>query len=124
MKPTLSVIDDNEMMCEFLSVYFSKDYQITVYQSAQTALQEMQSSSFPDIILLDLNMQEFSGVDFLKAVQQQEPQVKSNIIVLSSKDKSTDRIECLSLGAKDYLVKPFHPKELALRIRKLIGHNQ
>ncbi len=118
MKPSLCVIDDNEMMCEFLDVYFSKDYQTSIYKSAKNALQEMQKSAFPAVILLDLNIQEFSGIDFLKAFQQ-NPYNDTSIIVLSSKDKSTDRIECLSLGAKDYLVKPFHPKELALRIKRL-----
>ena len=117
MKPSLCVIDDNEMMCEFLSVYFSKDYKVSVFRSAKKALQEMQKTSFANIILLDLNMKEFSGMDFLKAYKRNPKQDESKIIVLSSKDKSTDRIECLSLGAKDYLVKPFHPKELALRIQ-------
>ena len=76
MKPSLCVIDDNEMMCEFLSVYFSKDYQVSTYKSAKAAYQEMYQSTFADIILLDLNIPEFSGLEFLKAVQNSPSQKK------------------------------------------------
>ena len=117
MKPQLTIIDDNEMMCEFLSVYFAKDYRINAYRDAKQALKNIQQAGAPNIILLDLNIPEFSGLDFLKAFQRNPKWKHSKIIVLSSKDKSTDRIECLSLGAQDYMVKPFHPKELALRIQ-------
>jgi DNA-binding response OmpR family regulator len=118
MKPSLVIIDDNEMMREFLSVYFQANFQVESFGEASRALEKFSQTTFPDIILLDLNMPGFSGYDFLEVVQTQFAAASPCIFVLSSKDKSEDRIRCLDLGATDYLVKPFHPQELALRVKR------
>lgn len=119
MKTNLWIIDDNEMMCEFLYIYFKEAYQVSIYRDAELALKEANNSGSPEVIQLDLNLPNFSGLEFLKAYQPTNEQENTSIIVLSGNDKSADRIECLALGASDYLSKPFHPKELALRIQNL-----
>jgi len=121
MKPTLMIIDDNEMMREFLSVYLKEKYLVQAFENPLLALKSLNINAAPDLMLLDLNMPELSGFEFLEMIKKKPSFQSIGIIILSSLDKSSERIECLSLGAQDYLVKPFHPKELSLRLEKCLA---
>ena len=65
-------------------------------------------------------MPDMSGIDVIKAVRASAMHKEAPIIVLSSKESSTDRIECLRTGADDYMVKPFNPDELDARIGAIL----
>lgn len=71
----------------------------------------------PDIVLLDLNLPDGNGLDVLKRIREFS---EVPVIVLSVKDKETDKIELLEAGADDYLTKPFGMGELLARIRVIL----
>lgn len=114
------IIDDSEMMREFLRTYFSKFCDVSTFSDASEALSELDRQITPDLILLDLNMPNMSGFEFLAQLRNSSLHKDIAVIVLSSADSSEDRIRCLSLGASDYVIKPFNPKELELRARKFL----
>jgi two-component system OmpR family response regulator len=66
------------------------------------------------LILLDLQLPDGSGIDFLKSIRSRD--VRTPVIILTARDQITDRIEGLNAGADDYLVKPFNLDELEARI--------
>ncbi len=110
------IIDDNAMMREFLNLYLARQFEVSSFDRAEDALASLQGGHHPDLILLDLNMPGISGYDFLGEIKKSEELKNINVIILSGVDKSEDRIRCLSMGASDFLVKPFNPQELTLRV--------
>ncbi len=113
------IIDDNEMMREFLIVYFKKEFEVVAMQGALDAVNTLEQIK-PEVIVLDLNMPGMSGEEFLTYLKENQ-QTQSKVIVLSSVEKSLTRINCLEKGAADYLTKPFNPKELELRITQQLN---
>jgi two-component system copper resistance phosphate regulon response regulator CusR len=71
-----------------------------------------------DLVILDLNLPRVDGVSILRHVRARKPSVA--ILILTGRSRVEDRVECLDLGADDYLVKPFSFSELSARIRALL----
>jgi len=72
----------------------------------------------PEIILLDLGLPDLDGVEVIKRIREWSP---VPIIVLSVRERETDKIAALDAGADDYLTKPFGVGELLARIRRICG---
>ncbi|MCI4671018.1 MAG: response regulator [Bacteroidia bacterium] len=115
------VIDDSPMMRKFLQGMLRRDFQVIEKESAAQGLEWIYFNDKPDLVILDLNMKGMNGHEFLKRIQSDPAVSGLKILVLSGEKKSAERIKCLELGAMDYVVKPFNPKELYLRIKKLIA---
>lgn len=71
-----------------------------------------------DLVVLDLNMPRLDGVSILRYLRTRKPSVP--ILVLTGRNRVEDRVQCLDLGADDYLIKPFSFAELSARIRALL----
>ena len=74
----------------------------------------------PDIVILDLMLPGISGYDILAELRKRDETKDVGVILLTARREETDRIRGLSLGADDYLTKPFSPQELSLRVRGLL----
>jgi len=75
-----------------------------------------------DCILLDITLPGGSGIDILRSLK--DMQAKANVIIISARDSLDDKLTGLSLGADDYLTKPFHLAELNARIKAVIRRNR
>lgn len=71
-----------------------------------------------DIILLDINLPDGNGIDFLKTVKETSPE--TGVLIVSARNSLDDKLKGLDLGADDYITKPFHLAELNSRINSLI----
>jgi two-component system, OmpR family, copper resistance phosphate regulon response regulator CusR len=71
-----------------------------------------------DLVMLDLNLPRLDGVSILRAVRVRKPSLP--ILVLTGRSRVEDRVQCLDMGADDYLTKPFSFSELSARIRALL----
>ena len=120
-KPYIFIIEDCDMMRQFLETYLAKSGIIQAFGSGQEAIQALSLDNWPDVIILDLNLPDIHGKDVLRILKKRQLLTRSKVIVLSGEDNAISRISCLSAGASDYLVKPFHPRELQLRLFKLLG---
>ncbi len=112
----LMIIDDSEFMRRFLSKFLGKKLELTLVNDGVEALQKLQTGYRPDVVLADINMPNMNGFEFLEHIQASPLFQSIPIIMLSSNDDSNDRIKSLRLGAVDYIVKPFNPIELELRV--------
>lgn len=74
----------------------------------------------PDLVILDWNMPEMNGIDVCSRIRQSRGQKDPFIMMLTAKGEETDRIVGLSTGADDYVVKPFSPSELVVRVRAVL----
>jgi len=88
---------------------------ISAYDGAQAL--EMAENNHPDLMILDLMMPKMSGIDVCRTIRQTR---SLPIIMLTAKGEEIDRILGLELGADDYIVKPFSPREVLARIRAVL----
>ena len=117
MYPLILICDDDPVVHESLGLYLSNEgYE---HQSAYDGKQalEMSESLHPDLMVLDLMMPGLSGIDVCRTVRQSS---SLPIIMLTAKGEEIDRILGLELGADDYIVKPFSPREVLARIKAVL----
>jgi len=117
----IMIIDDCDMMRKFLEMYCTKLGKVSAFNNVEDALDNLSIETLPDIIILDLNLPGLNGKDLMKKLYDLDLFKKISILVLSGDTRIETKIECLEMGAEDYLTKPFHPKELMLRIKSLLN---
>ncbi len=118
-KPYLLVIDDEEAIGIIIDMNLGGKYQVVQKTDGNEALKWLKNGNFPDAIVADLNMPNLSGLEFITSVRKLTLYDDVPILVLSGEEESATRIECFEAGADDFIVKPFNPKELSLRIDRL-----
>ena len=108
------LIDDDRGIIDLISQYLDKEgYEVLTAGDGPSGLKAA-DSFHPDLIVLDVMLPGFDGLDLLSKLRQ-----KSNVyvIMLTAKTEETDKIVGLTVGADDYMVKPFSPRELIARIK-------
>lgn len=120
MKNTLLIIEDNPFMMALLKNIFESRFTVFAMSSACDALEWMYKGNIPHVIISDLRMPEMDGIELLKNLRGSAFYADIPLIMLSGAEKSGERIQCLEMGANDFLLKPFNPKELILRTEKLL----
>lgn len=114
---SILIADDDEKLLSVLLSYF-KDEQFTVYlaRDGGEALKRLKEDH-PDIMVLDIMM---PGIDGFEVCRRARQFTDIPIIFLSAKDDEADRLVGLHLGADDYVVKPFHVRELIARVKSFL----
>lgn len=120
VKKKLLIVDDKIVIAKIISVYLSDDYDITYFETPVKAIKWLYEGNTPDLIILDIRMPEMNGDEFLTYIKRNGLFSKIPVIVLSGVENSTTRIKMLEEGADDYILKPFNPMELKIRIRKVL----
>ena len=114
---SILLVDDEATLREPLAEYLSgQGFSVTEAESASAARGELTSQT-PDIVLLDIMM---PGEDGLSLCRHLVETRNLPVIFLTAKSEATDRIVGLELGADDYIVKPFEPRELVARIKTVL----
>jgi len=123
-KETILVIED-EPTTKALILYKLKNsgYAVDCVSDGTEGLDYLEKS-MPDLIILDLMMPLMSGKEFLIIMRQNERYRNIPVIILTAKTLERDIVEGLSLGADDFVKKPFSPSELAARVRALLARRQ
>jgi two-component system, OmpR family, response regulator ResD len=113
----LLIVDDDENICEVIKMYLeSSGYATRVCHDGKTA-QEMFIEYKPDLVLLDIMLPHIDGIDVLKWIRRDH---ETPVIMLTAKGETFDKVLGLELGADDYIVKPFEPKELIARVKAVL----
>lgn len=114
------IIDDKIAIAKIISVYLSHEFDITYFETPVKAIEWLYKGNTPDLIILDIRMPEMSGEEFLAYIKKNGLFKEIPVIVLSGVEDSATRIRMLEEGADDYILKPFNPMELKIRIRKVL----
>lgn len=113
---TVLVVEDERDIREVLRRYLERaDFSVVTTGSGAEALQ-MLFTAMPDLVLLDLGLPDIDGTEVLRAMHDRVP-----VIVLTARATVEDRIAGLKLGADDYVVKPFSPTEVVLRVQAVLS---
>ncbi|TAJ13946.1 response regulator [Marinilabiliaceae bacterium JC017] len=123
MKKKLLVIDDKPEIRSLISLFLSKEYEVITTSNGQKAFEWLHEGNFPDCVISDVDMPTVNGETFLSQIKASGVFKDIPVIILSSLQSSKDRIRLLQLGAHDFIVKPFNPEELKIRIEKVV-HTQ
>ncbi|MGL4292729.1 MAG: response regulator transcription factor [Bacteroidales bacterium] len=115
------IIDDNEAVARVVKISLQKEYEVEWMENPHEALKWLECNGSPDLILSDIRMPQMRGDDFLKHIKSQHLYEHIPVIMLSGEDSTTEKIRLLNEGAADYIVKPFNPLELKLRIKRIVG---
>jgi len=114
----LLLVEDDAMVGESLQKGLkAQGYSVDWAMRAEDASFALQTTRY-DIMLLDLGLPDYSGLELLREERQKHNQIPT--IILTAKDSISDRVEGLDAGADDYLVKPFSLEELKARLRALL----
>jgi two-component system phosphate regulon response regulator OmpR len=115
--PHVLVVDDDNRLRNLLRKYLSENgFLVAAAADAKDARAKMATLSF-DVIVLDLMMPGESGLDLAQDLRRKSP---VPILMLTAMGEAEDRIRGLEKGADDYLVKPFEPRELVLRLNNVL----
>lgn len=111
------IVDDDENISEVINMYLkSSGYNTRIALNGKEA-QEVYLEYKPDIVLLDVMIPYIDGIDVLKWIRKQE---ETPVIMITAKGDTFDKVLALELGADDYIVKPFEPKELLARVKAVL----
>ncbi len=114
------VVEDDIAVKTLLYSVLEYNFQVTAFENGMETLAHMQQGNIPDIIITDLNTPELNGYDLLVQLKSSSFFSTIPIIILSGEEGSETRIKCLEAGADDYIVKPFNPRELEVRINVIL----
>lgn len=111
------VVDDEAALADVVASYLRRDhFEVTVCHSGAEALTAAREVD-PDVVILDLGL---PGIDGLEVCRQLRTFSDAYVVMLTARDGEVDTIVGLSVGADDYLTKPFSPRELVARIRAML----
>jgi two-component system, OmpR family, phosphate regulon response regulator PhoB len=120
MSHRILVVDDEPDITALVAYHLAKaGYRVSTAANGPDALKAAREEK-PDIVILDVMLPGVSGYDVLAELRRREETREVGVILLTAKRDEPDRIRGLSLGADDYLTKPFSPAELALRVNGLL----
>ncbi|HWQ29387.1 MAG TPA: response regulator transcription factor [Negativicutes bacterium] len=117
MKARILVVDDDYNIADLIRLYLEKEqHEVKTVYTGRTALEEFKTWA-PDLVLLDIMLPELDGYEVCREIRK-----VSNIpvIMLTARGETFDKVLGLELGADDYLVKPFEPKELTARVKAVL----
>ncbi len=116
------IVDDFEESCLLMSEILSTHFECKHICQSEKALEFIKKES-PHLILMDYKMPYVTGVELCKIIKETPDLKNIPIIFISGAVTSDERIETLESGGDDFLSKPFHPKELFLRVQKRLKDN-
>ncbi len=120
MTNRILVVDDEPDITALVAYHLAKaGYRVSTASNGTEAIRAA-ADQRPDVIVLDLMLPGLSGLDVLQALRKQPETREVGVILLTARREEADRIRGLSLGADDYLTKPFSPHELTLRVAAIL----
>jgi two-component system phosphate regulon response regulator PhoB len=124
MTQRILVVDDEPDITALVSYHLARGgYRVSTAASGAEALRSAREER-PDLVILDLMLPGVSGYDVLAEMRSREETRDVGVILLTARREEADRIRGLSLGADDYLTKPFSPQELILRVGAVLRRLQ
>lgn len=114
MSEKILVVDDEQEIADLVDLYLqSEDYTVFKFYTAQEAIDCIENTEL-DLAILDIMMPDINGLSICRKIREK---YAYPIIMLTAKDAETDKIIGLTLGADDYITKPFRPLELVARVK-------
>ena len=120
MEYRIAVVEDDQNIRHIVATYLEKEgFEVELFHSAEGAF-DLREENPPHMWILDIMLPGMDGYAFCKKIRETSD---VPIIIISAKDEEVDKIIGLELGSDDYLTKPFSPRELVARVRRLFARS-
>jgi len=120
MASRVLIVEDERDIRDLVLFHLEREgFQVSSASSGEEALRQVRHAS-PDLVLLDLMLPAMGGLEVCRKLRQDPATAALPIVMLTAKGDEVDRVLGLELGADDYIVKPFSPKELLARVRAVL----
>jgi phosphate regulon transcriptional regulator PhoB len=114
------IVEDEPDIRDLLAWHLEREgYQVSRSRTGLEALRQIEAAP-PDLVLLDLMLPELDGLEVCRRLRRERATASLPIVMLTAKGEELDRVLGLELGADDYIVKPFSPKEVVARVRAVL----
>jgi DNA-binding response OmpR family regulator len=114
------VVEDDADIVELVSVYLAKDgWEVESVADGKRALEKVRRGSF-QLVILDIQLPGLDGLSVCRELRHEGTSAAVPVVMLTARGDEADRVVGLEMGADDYVVKPFSPKELLARVRALV----
>lgn len=123
-KPTILILEDNILLLNYLLIKLRSKYNLYAATSGNEALETLQTINHLDLIVSDVMMDNGDGFEFYKIISQNKKYKHLPLIFITAKNTIETKLEALSLGAIDYIYKPFLVEELTGKIDSLLRNLQ
>jgi DNA-binding response OmpR family regulator len=124
MKQRILVVDDEPEAVELVEFNLRQSgFDVSTAADGAEALKKAKAN-LPALVVLDLMLPELDGMEVCKLLRRDASTAKIPILMLTAKAAEIDRVLGLELGADDYVTKPFSPRELVLRVKKILDRNR
>jgi two-component system phosphate regulon response regulator PhoB len=123
-KSRVLIVDDEPDAVELVAFNFKKaGFEVVSAETGSEALEKARET-LPDLIILDVMLPQIDGLEVCRSLRRDPKMARVPVIMLTAKGSELDRVLGLELGADDYVTKPFSPRELVLRAKKLLRPRQ
>lgn len=120
-KELIYVLEDEDHIQQLIKYNLEADgYRTLLFQNGEDLLKEIETSSLPDLFMLDIMLPGIDGLEVCRKIRQDKRAGNIPIIMLTAKSEEFDKVLGLELGADDYITKPFSVRELAARVKALL----
>lgn len=119
MKRILIIEDDRDIVELVRYNLANEGFQVSAAYDGGTGLSTLKKTP-PDLLLLDLMLPKLSGLDICREIRKDESLARLPVLMLTARGEEADRVVGLEIGADDYVVKPFSPRELIARVKALL----
>ena len=120
----IAVVEDNKTNIKLLRCQLEMEgYEVHIEETGNAGIKMIKSKK-PDLIILDIGLPDINGFNLCKFLRKDKVTKDYPIIMLTAKNEDRDKIEGLSLGADDYITKPYNSDELKLRIKNLLSRTR
>jgi phosphate regulon transcriptional regulator PhoB len=121
---TILVIDDEADIVELVSYNLKKEgFEVDSAYDGETALKKIRSVPY-DLIVLDLMLPGVQGLELCRMIRNDPSVAATPIVMLTAKGEEVDKVLGLEIGADDYMIKPFSPRELVARIKAILRRSE
>jgi two-component system, OmpR family, response regulator len=116
-KPLIYVVEDDNSVAQVLQRILNEfDFHVEVFGTAAAIIRRLQSER-PDLCIVDLGLPDMDGIELMSHIGRLS---NCGLLVVTGRGHTIDRVMGLELGADDYVVKPFEPRELVARVRSIL----
>jgi DNA-binding response OmpR family regulator len=114
------IVEDDSLTLKILNKTFQKEgYIVTEALTGNDAINLLEELS-PHAVILDYSLPDTTGFEVLKYIKNNPKHSKTAVIILTGNDDEIDTVLCLEMGADDYILKPYKPRELLVRVRNIL----
>jgi DNA-binding response OmpR family regulator len=124
IKEHILIVEDHSALRILMDNFLGKTFKVKTTSNGYEALAWMNEGNIPEVIILDINMPNLSGVDFLSNIRISGFFKDIPVVVVSGEEEGKIIEKCLEIGINGYMKKPFNPNDLLTKIHTILNNNK